>query len=74
MSRIDDALRYLAEQISATREEFWRDNQPGGSALLEGVLSHGYVMRKGDRVALSPAGHRRLKAVEPAPSAVDALG
>jgi hypothetical protein len=72
MSRIDDALRYLAEQISVTKEEFWRGNQPGGAALLEGITSHGYTLRKGDRFALSPAGHRRLKAIEPSPDAVDA--
>lgn len=66
MSRIDDALRYLAEQISVTKEEFWRDNRPNGAGLLEGLHGLGYVARKGDRLALSSAGQRRLDAVKTA--------
>lgn len=72
MSRIDDALHYLAEQASASRHEFCRDNHPDGAHLLSAVSNLGYVIRKGDRVALSPAGLRRVQATEGTTPAVDA--
>lgn len=68
-ARITDGLRYLAREVSASRDEFRRDNQPEGAALLEGLGSHGYIQRGDkpetwDRYALSPAGRRRLAAAE----------
>lgn len=71
-NRITTGLRYLAEQTSASRDEFRRDNAPGGAALCESLLSHGYAIRGRtaetlDRIALSDAGRRRLQA-----AAVDA--
>lgn len=69
--RITDGLRYLAGEFGATRDEFRRDNQPHGDALLLACESLGYVGRgktpeTRDRVSLTPAGMRRLADVEPA--------
>lgn len=68
--RITEGLRYVAGEFSVHRDDFRRDNAPGGSALLEGCESLGYVRRgegeSGDRYALTEAGQRRLAAAEPA--------
>jgi hypothetical protein len=73
--RITDGLRYVAGELSVHRDEFRRDNAPGGAALLEGCESLGYLQRgdgeSGDRYALTDAGLRRLADAEPAPSAED---
>ena len=66
--RITDALRYVAAAMSVDRDRFYRDQHPGGAALLEGCVSLGYVQRgklrdNCDRFGLSDAGHRRLQAV-----------
>lgn len=68
-ARITDGLRYLAREVSANRDEFRRDNQPEGAALMEGLASHGYIRRGAtpetfDRYALTAAGRRRLAAAE----------
>lgn len=67
--RITEGLRYLAGEFSADRDEFRRDNQPDGAALLEACQSLGYAARGNtattcDRFALTGAGRRRLAAVE----------
>ncbi|KZC17027.1 hypothetical protein RHOFW510R12_01460 [Rhodanobacter sp. FW510-R12] len=73
--RITAGLRYVAEEVSVHRDDFRRDQHPGGSALLEGCESLGYVQRgdgeSGDRYAMTAAGLRRLAHAEPAPSAED---
>jgi hypothetical protein len=58
--RIADGLRYLTAELSATPEEFWRDNRPQGAMLLEGLRSQGFVIARQGRVAVSDAGRRRL--------------
>jgi hypothetical protein len=68
-NRITQGLRYLAEEFSANRDEFRRDNHPDGAALLEACSNLGYVARgttpeTWDRHALTAAGRRRLAAVE----------
>lgn len=68
-NRITDGLRYMARELSASRDEFRRDHQPDGAALLEGMVSHGYLARgttaeTWDRYGLTPAGRRRLAAAE----------
>jgi len=68
--RITEGLRYLAGEFSASRDEFRRDNQPHGDAVLLACESLGYVGRgqtpeTRDRLALTPAGMRRLADVEP---------
>lgn len=74
-NRITDGLRYVAGELSVHRDDFRRDNAPGGAALLEGCESLGYVQRgdgeSGDRYAMTAAGLRRLAHAEPAPSAED---
>ena len=74
-NRITDGLRYVAGELSVHRDDFRRDNAPGGAALLEGCESLGYVQRgegeSGDRYAMTAAGLRRLADAEPAPSAED---
>lgn len=67
--RITEGLRYLAGEFSADRDEFRRDNQPHGAALLEACTNLGYAARGNtaatcDRFALTGAGRRRLAAVE----------
>ena len=71
-SRITEGLRYVAGEFSVHRDDFRRDNVPGGAALLEGCESLGYVRRgegeSGDRFALTDAGRRRLADVALEPS------
>lgn len=62
MCRINDGIRYLSEQFSAEPAEFHRDNRPGGPMLLMGLLSRGYAVERGGRVAVSEQGRRRLEA------------
>jgi hypothetical protein len=68
--RITAGLRYVAGELSVHRDEFRREHAPGGSALLDGCESLGYVKRgegeAGDRYAMTAAGLRRLAAVDPA--------
>lgn len=70
-SRITAALAYLAAEVSCSRDEFRRDNQPAGDMLLQAVLSSGYVVTRGDRLALSPMGQRRVQAEAPVEDEVE---
>lgn len=54
--RMVDGLGWLIGEVSATREEFWKAQEPGGYSLLDGLESRGYIVRKGDRVAVSDYG------------------
>lgn len=59
---IDDGLRWLSSQFSASREEFQRAH---GAQLLDGVLSHGYVRQNREgRIAVSDTGRKRLADVD----------
>lgn len=60
MTPLTDSLRYLAREFSASASDFKRDNAPGGEMKLMGLLSKGYALQVGDRVAVSEAGHRKL--------------
>lgn len=67
--RITEGLHYLAGEISVDRDEFRRDNQPDGAALLEAVRNLGYVApgktpATRDRLGLTDAGRRRLASAE----------
>ena len=67
--RITVGLGYLNREMSASRDEFRRDNQPSGDHLLQAVINLGYAQRgrdhdNVDRVALTDAGRRRLQAVD----------
>jgi hypothetical protein len=70
VSRLEEGIAYLAAQMSASIDEFRRDNAPAGDMLLQGLLSRGYAVEKAGRVALSPAGRRAHQAlgVEPEPA------
>ncbi len=63
-TRITDGIRWLQEQFSASFDEFRQAHQPGGDMLLTGLMTGGYANRKGDRVAVSEQGTRRLAAVD----------
>ena len=60
MSRIHDALRYLASEFSVTRDEFRSAHKAGADMLLDGLLSHGYATERGGRFAISDAGRRAM--------------
>lgn len=66
--RINQGIRYLAEQFSCDNDEFRRDNQPQGGMLLDGLLSRGFarVAKAGgeERIIATEAGRKRLKASE----------
>jgi hypothetical protein len=62
-SRIDDAIRFLGEEVSATRDEFLQAHYPGGDMLLTGLQTGGYLRQRDGRMALSGDGLRRLEAV-----------
>lgn len=58
---IAEALHYLSEQFSVTRDE-WRRRFHGGDMLLDGLTSLGFAHERGGRFAVSPAGRRRINA------------
>ncbi len=60
--RINEGIRYLAEQFSCDKDEFRRDNQPQGEMLLDGLLSKGFArVGREERIVATEAGRRRLK-------------
>lgn len=58
---IGEALHYLSEQFSVTRDE-WRRHFQGGDMLLDGLTSLGFAHDRDGRFAVSPAGRRRIEA------------
>lgn len=66
-SRIDHALRWLSEEISATPDEFRNAHREGSAMLLDGLVSQGYALSNGERVAVSDRGRRRLADTLPDP-------
>lgn len=64
MKRIDDALRWLIAEISASHDEFRRAHQPGGDMLLTALITGGWATTKRGRVAVAELGHRRLADVD----------
>ena len=67
---IAGGIRYLASEFSATRQEFRCAHYPDGDALLDGLMSHGYVVETDGRYAASRAGLRRLADAGPAMGSV----
>lgn len=63
-NRLHRAVQYLAEQFSVSRDEFRRDNTPGGEMLMEALISQGYANQRDGRLALSRAGERLAKELE----------
>jgi hypothetical protein len=64
--RIDDGLKWLALEIGATKEEFRSEFGQEADALLDGLVSHGYVQTDGVMHQVGPAGWNRLHATDPA--------
>lgn len=60
--RIADGLRWLATEISATREQFRIAQGEDGDELLDGLVSQGYVRQGQGRYQASDAGFARLDA------------
>lgn len=64
MTRIDDALEYLAREIVAPRDQALKDLAPAGDMVIDGLLSQGYARQTEHGYLLSQAGHRKLEARE----------
>lgn len=62
--RIREGLNWLTEEISATRQEFRSAHGADGDALLDGLLSHGYVRESRGRFGVTPVGFLRMGDVE----------
>lgn len=67
--RLTEGLKFVAEELSCSNDEFRRAHHPGGDMLLTALETRGYVNRRGDRIAVSAAGQRRLRELAPAPEA-----
>lgn len=62
MSRLRTALQWLAEQFSATADEFRAEFRHGADMLREGLVAHGYAREKGGRYAVTDTGRKVLEA------------
>lgn len=62
--RLHDALRWLAAELVATREEFYAAQREGAPMLLEAMLSLGYVAHGRDGYHVTEQGRRRLRDLE----------
>ena len=62
MSRLLDALQWLAGSLSADRHDFRRQFKAGADDLRDGLVAHGWAThdRKQDRYGVSKAGFGRL--------------
>lgn len=60
MNRVDEALKWLAENFSATADEFRKHHGEGGDMLLTALISRGYALTAAGRVAVSTQGRARL--------------
>lgn len=64
-NRITEGLKHITADVSCTPDEFRRDMQPDGAALLEAILNLGYAQMgrapaSRGRVGMTEAGRRRL--------------
>lgn len=66
MSRLDEALQWLAGELSADRHEFRKRFHKGADDLRDGLVARGFAFldRRQDRYAVSQAGFRKLASVE----------
>lgn len=64
MTRLLEALKWLAAEVSADRDEFRAKFKQGADDLRDGLVAHGLARygRKVDRWAVSEAGGRMLDA------------
>lgn len=63
MSRLNDALRWLASELSADARDFRQHFGKGADDLRDGLVAQGFAFhdRRQDRYAVSPAGFRKLR-------------
>lgn len=59
-ARIYEGIRFLGRKRSVTRDEFHSAHKDGAAMLLDGLLSNGYAVQRGHRVALSDRGRVAL--------------
>lgn len=62
--RIAEALLYVSEQFSVSRDEFCRHFREGADMLWLGIVNKGFANERAGRIAVSPAGRRRINASE----------
>ncbi|GAB1407681.1 hypothetical protein MASR1M8_16000 [Thermomonas brevis] len=64
MSRLDQALQWLAGEISASPEEFRREFRQGADDLRDGLKAQGLAIhdKREDRYGVSRAGFKKLEA------------
>lgn len=58
---IDDAIRYVARDMSVTRDDVLRELHPSGDMLYDAIRTGGYVQWRDGRMSLSDRGLRRLE-------------
>ena len=65
MSRINDALRWLASELSADARDFRQHFGKGADDLRDGLVAQGWAKadRRKERWAVSDAGFRKLEAM-----------
>lgn len=65
MSRLNDALRWLASELSADARDFRQHFGKGADDLRDGLVAHGWAKadRRLGRYAVNEAGLRKLDAM-----------
>ena len=66
MSRLNEALRWLAAEISADARDFRQHFGKGADDLRDGLVAQGWAKtdRRQGRYAVNEAGLRKLEAME----------
>lgn len=67
---MDDAIKWLAGQGSATAADFRAHFGQRADQMREGLAAHGYTQQRDGRIALTEAGLRKLAAI----SEVEGIG
>ena len=65
MSKLLEALRWLAEELSASDADFRERFKKGADDLRDGLIAHGFakVDKKQGRYAVNESGLRKLEAM-----------
>lgn len=61
---LDTALAFVAREFSVTRSDIQAEFPKAGDMLADALMSSGYCMEKGGRMAVSDIGRRRLADVD----------
>ncbi len=62
MSRLNEALNWLASELSADAQDFRAHFKQGADDLRDGLFAQGLAKQQGGRYAVTPAGLRVLDA------------